>query len=64
MGILHSRFSTDESQRYAAECKRLAGLSRTARATARRPASKPQQSDWLSQLWSPSRKLSTKLAVR
>ena len=63
MAFLHSRFSSDESQRYAAECKRMATLSRNGKAAAKqRPASKQQSAGWFGVMLSPQRKLSAKYA--
>jgi len=63
MAFLHSRFSNDESQRYAAECKRMAALSRTGKVAAKqRAASKQQTTGWFGSMFSPQRKLSTKYA--
>ena len=62
MAFLHSRFSSDESQRYAAECKRMAGLSRNGKAVKQRPAGKQQTTGWFGAMFSPQRKLSAKYA--
>jgi len=65
MAFLHSRFSNDESVRYAAECKRIASLSRNGKAAAKqRPASKQQAAGagWFGSMFSPPRKLPAKYA--
>jgi len=64
MALFHSRFSSDESQRYAAECKRMAGLSRIGKAARQRQATKqqPASAGWFGAMFSPQRKLSAKYA--
>jgi|SRR6185437_12318453 len=61
MAILHSQFSNDRSQRYAAECKRLARHSRNAKTARPAPARKAARSDfgWLTQLFSAQRNMTT-----
>ena len=63
MAFLHSRFSSDESQRYAAECKRMAALSRNGKsAPKQRQAAKQQTAGWFGSMFGPQRKLSAKYA--
>ena len=64
MAFLHSRFSSDESQRYAAECKRLAALSRNGKAARQRQATKqqPASAGWFGSMFGSQRKLSAKYA--
>lgn len=68
MATLHSQFSSSQSQRYAAECNRLAGYSRNPKAAAKpAPTRKAGTSDsgWFGQIWSAPRHLATnKLAHR
>ena len=63
MARSHSLFSTDESARYAAECRRLAALSRQSKAAVKprvAAKAKTRHVDWLSQIWSPAGKLATR----
>ena len=64
MATWHSAFSSEESFRYAAECRRLVQHSRSSQKLAgRRPQHQPrapQAADWLSHIWNPSRKLAAR----
>lgn len=62
MAFLHSRFSNDESQRYAAECKRMAALARNGKVAKQRQAAKQQTAGWFGAMFSSQRKLSAKYA--
>jgi hypothetical protein len=60
MWNLDARFSKDEQLRYGAECRRLGRLARGPKAAAKQR----QTTGWLSQLFSPPRRASARLAHR
>jgi hypothetical protein len=66
--MLHRDFSSDEMERYGAECRRLGRLSRNRQNRINRhPPHQMRQTetaDWLSQIWNPSRKLAARTISR
>jgi len=63
MARSNSLFSSNESARYAAECRRLAALSRRPKAAAKQRVAaeaKTRHAEWLSQIWSPPGRLATR----
>jgi hypothetical protein len=67
MNTLHNEFFSEEALRYAAECRRLARLSRHAkRVSTPRISPTPQRrnADWLSVLFGPPRKLAHRRITR
>lgn len=64
MPNMHHQFSSAETLRYAAACKRLARLSRDAKPASGTTHNKPTFSDWLVHMWHAPRKPAAKLAHR